>query len=148
MPPSWAAAALNETGPTLKALHPENPESPPRIMQARTSAPAPPRSLSRVAWLVVGAFVGSTGAWIFWGITTPGDFFGNGSSFVFPSLGLAGVLGGYSGWTAHPRRRIAFAIAALLCAAFWSRAPAGWWAKRPPQRHVVTPTSEPGVARP
>jgi hypothetical protein len=91
----------------------------------------------RVAWLALGAFVGGTSTWIFWGLRTPGDFFANGSSFVFPSLGVGSLLGAFSGWTAHPRRRIAFAIAALLCVAFWTLAPNGWWAKAPPRRHAL-----------
>ncbi len=136
MPPSWAAAALNETGPTHKGLHPGPPTLPPRIMQARAPEPTQ-HSRYRVAWLVLGAFVGGTTTWIFWGMTTPGDFFANGSSFVFPSLGVGSLLGAFSGWTAHPRRRIAFGIATLLCVAFWTLAPDGWWAKPPPRRHTL-----------
>lgn len=104
-------------------------------MPARAPEPTQ-HSRYRVAWLALGAFVGGTGTWIFWGLLTPGDFFANGSSFVFPSIGVGSLLGAFSGWTAHPRRRIAFAIAGLLCVAFWTLAPDGWWAKRPPRRHA------------
>lgn len=103
-------------------------------MPSRASEPTPKY---RVVWLVLGAFVGGTTTWIFWGMTTPGDFFANGSSFVFPSLGVGSLLGAFSGWTAHPRRRIGFGIATLLCVAFWTLAPDGWWAKGAPRRQAL-----------
>lgn len=134
MQPSWAAAAMNETGPTRKASTSKPRPSPPRIMQARAPDPTP---TYRVVWLLLGAFVGGTTTWIFWGLLTPGDFFANGSSFVFPSLGVGSLLGAFSGWTAHPRRRIAFGVATLLCVAFWTLAPDGWWAKPLPKRHAL-----------
>lgn len=111
-------------------------------MQPHAPQPTPP-SRYRIAWLVLGAFVGGTGAWIFWGMLTPGDFFGNGSNLIFPTVGMSSLLGAFSGWTAHPRRRIAFAIAGLLCAVFWSLAPNGWWAKTPPRRHALKVHAEP-----
>jgi hypothetical protein len=94
--------------------------------------------LVRFAWAVLGSFVGATGTWIFWGVLTPGDFFANGST-VLPSLVVGGLLGAYTGRIVRFRGRIAFGVAAVLCAAFWSLAPDGWWATPPPRRHVPTP---------
>jgi hypothetical protein len=87
---------------------------------------------NRAVGLLLGMFSGVTLAWVCWSVATPGDFFGNGSWLLFPSLAAAGVIGGALGRTLAPRLPKVLVIGALVSAAYWAIVPDGWWA-RPPQ---------------
>ena len=52
------------------------------------------------------SFVLFTVVWILWGFLTPGDFFGNGSLLVKPSLAVGAIVGLITGFRAGGRWRI------------------------------------------
>ena len=65
---------------------------------------------------------------------TPGDYFANGSAFVWPSLLGLLAIGLLFGWflCASPVMRAILAIGVAVSLAFWLFVPNGWWAKSPP----------------
>ena len=88
--------------------------------------------MSAVVLRVVGGLLGAaalfTGVWIAWGLATPGDYFGNGSAFVKPTLALGAAVGFIAGFVAVGRWRFVVYSAAAVSASFWVLAPSGWWA--------------------
>jgi hypothetical protein len=88
---------------------------------------------ARAFWSLCGVFTGATACWIVSGVATPGDYFGNGSPWLWLALFACGAAGGYAAFKARSKRfRVALSVAALACAIFWLAAPEGWWAKPPP----------------
>jgi hypothetical protein len=86
---------------------------------------------------VLCAFCFFTITWIVWGLLTPGDYFANGNSFAFPSLGVAALVGLIFGFRATVRLRLLIFAASIAGLGFWILVPEGWWAKAPPTRiHV------------
>lgn len=87
------------------------------------------RALSACA----AAFAFVTAAWAIWGYFTPGDYFANGSSFVWPSLLCAFLAGLAFGWhlAAAPAARVILVFGVVASLAFWLLVPNGWWAHWP-----------------
>ena len=110
--------------------------------------PAAPQVLAfgrRAFWWALGTFVGGTLCWVVWGALTPGDYFGNGSLWVLPSLVTAGAAGGYVGSRTRSRGRglrITLSVFGALFLLFWIRAPDGWWAKPPRRMPRPVPTEQ------
>ena len=91
-----------------------------------------PRDISiRSSGSLLCAFVLFTLGWILWGYFTPGDFFGNGSALVTPSLAVSAILGLIAGFRAAGRWRILILVVAAASLCFWIFAPDGWWAHEP-----------------
>jgi hypothetical protein len=86
---------------------------------------------SRFLSAAVGAFVLFSLSWILWGLATPGDFFGNRSAFVNPTLGAAALVGLGLGFKAVGRWRQVIYACGLVSACFWVAVPSGWWARGP-----------------
>src|SRR5664279_5455846 len=85
----------------------------------------------------LGAFVGATGCWILFGLTTPGDFFANGYLYVIPVLAAAAGIGAYAALKVSAKGfRIALALSAIVFLLFWALVPDGWWASPPPRRSL------------
>jgi hypothetical protein len=80
----------------------------------------------------VAAFSLSTIAYVVWGCLTPGDFFGNGSVLVLPTIAVSFIFGAFAGCRASVRLRRVLLILAVLSVAFWVLAPDGWWVHPPP----------------
>ena len=76
----------------------------------------------------------ATLAWIIWGVTTPGDYLGDGAGLsVGISVAFAGIIGIVLGWRAKGHiARAAILTLAILSTAFWCLVRDGWWAKAPP----------------
>ncbi|MBK9516174.1 MAG: hypothetical protein IPO09_02250 [Anaeromyxobacter sp.] len=87
---------------------------------------------NRAVGLLLGMFSGVTLAWVSWAAATPGDFFGNGSRLLLPSLAAAAIIGGALGRTLAPRLPRVLVLAAMVSIAYWAIVPDGWWAKPPP----------------
>ena len=87
---------------------------------------------NRAVGLLLGIFSGVTLVWVCWAAATPGDFFGNGSRLLLPSLAAAAVTGGALGRTLASRFPRLLLLAALVSVAYWAIVPDGWWAKPPP----------------
>jgi hypothetical protein len=83
---------------------------------------------SRLLGSLLGSFCLLTVTWIIWGILTPGDFFGNGSWFVEPTLGIAAIVGAIVGFRISGRPRIVMFVTAALSVCFWLFIRDGWWA--------------------
>jgi len=80
-----------------------------------------------------GAFALVTAGWALWGYLTPGDYFANGSTLLWPSLVVALVIGSALGWSFSPMRvaRTMLVIGVVASLAFWSFVPNAWWAHWP-----------------
>jgi len=69
--------------------------------------------------------------WFLWGLETPGDYFGNGSSWVGPTM-VAGVLIGIvGGYYAKRYWRVAIWVVGLPGLVYVAALPPGWWAGSP-----------------
>lgn len=89
----------------------------------------------RVLWVLAGAFCAASLAWMLWGVTSSGDFFGGGSPVVLGTLVLASGAGGVVGARLRSRRaQIAVGVGVAACALFWIFTSDGWWAVAPPPR--------------
>jgi hypothetical protein len=83
-----------------------------------------------VTFAALGAFALATGCWAAWGWATPGDFFANGSPFVYPTLLMAIVVGAGLGFYLRWRWvRELILVAAAGALWFHLFVPDGWWAK-------------------
>jgi peptidoglycan/LPS O-acetylase OafA/YrhL len=96
----------------------------------------PPPRTTKVRLLVLpiaGALAAASVAWLIWGLTTPGDYFGGGNPALWFTLVAAALCGGYGATRIHSRwGAAALLFAAALCILFWVAAPDGWWASPPP----------------
>lgn len=88
--------------------------------------------LAHLLFSAVAAFSLSTVGYVVWGCLTPGDFFGNGSVLVLPTIAVSFVLGAFAGFRASARLRRVLLVWAVLSVAFWVFAPDGWWVHPPP----------------
>jgi hypothetical protein len=90
-----------------------------------------------------GAVVAATIAWIMWAFLAPGDFFGNGSALVVPSLLVSAVCGFSVGiWQKRRLFRVGIGAGLFAAAGYWIFVPDGWWATPPPGGIAST---EPGI---
>jgi hypothetical protein len=87
---------------------------------------------ARLLFSAVAAFSLSTVAYVVWGFLTPGDFFGNGSVLVLPTIAVGFALGLVAGFRASTRLRAVLLVLAVLSLGFWVFVPDGWWAHPPP----------------
>ena len=79
------------------------------------------------------AFAFATGSWAVWGLMTPGDYFANGNSLVYPSICVAIAIGAWIGYKARPAwLRALLLVAAFSALYFFVSVPDGWWASSPP----------------
>jgi hypothetical protein len=85
----------------------------------------------RSAASLLSAFELFTLVWILWGYFTSGDFFGNGSALVTPSLAIAGIIGLIAGFRAKGWWSILILGISIASLCFWIFAPDGWWAHEP-----------------
>jgi hypothetical protein len=86
-----------------------------------------------------GALVAGTICWIAFGVMTPGDFFANGFPYVNEVAGLAALAGALVAIRIRSRApTIILGLMVIACLLFWGRARDGWWAKRPPDRHLIS----------
>jgi hypothetical protein len=72
----------------------------------------------------------SNGWDVVWGFLTPGDYFGNGSSWLLPSLVICIIFGAVLGRYIQAKI-FQYIIYVLLigCIYFWIFTPDGWWVK-------------------
>jgi hypothetical protein len=85
-------------------------------------------AIPRVVMGILLAFVLVTAAWVGWALATPGDYFANGSSWLFPSVGAACLVGLAAGWAAaRGLARLLIVLLSLASLCYWVFAPSGWW---------------------
>lgn len=90
-------------------------------------------ALGSCALAVTAAFAAFTAVWVGWASFTPGDYFGNGSSLLFPSLAIGSLAGAVIGWrTQNKKLKIAIAVLGLCAIGYFAFTPDGWWATPPP----------------
>ena len=86
----------------------------------------------RMLFSALAALSLSTLAYVVWGLLTPGDYFGNGSVLVLPTIAV--LFGLVAGFHASSRLRRVLLVTAVLSLCFWAFVPDGWWV-HPPSGH-------------
>lgn len=88
------------------------------------------RTLSSSLFAFMGTFIMFSIAEIFWGVFTPGDFYGNGHEyFVMSTFVAALIFGGVSGYkgTSQMATKVFFLVLFLMFVGYWLFAPEVWW---------------------
>jgi hypothetical protein len=88
-------------------------------------------ALPRVVLGLLLAFVLATAAWVGWALATPGDYFANGSSWLFPSIGVACLVGLAAGFPARGLARLLIVLLSVASLCYWIFVPSGWWSHGP-----------------
>jgi hypothetical protein len=82
---------------------------------------------SRALMAILSAFCLMTVCWVGWAWATPGNYFANGSRWLFPSLAGAGFIGLAAGWGAHGLAHLLIALFSVASLCYWVFVQTGWW---------------------